>query len=106
MEFLEKFIEFPVRILRLKPQINQQIFRTALSLIVRRNLMPEITSQTSGSVSDSDSDSDSECLMSKVSLCGMRRKSNSDSDCDSGTMDPHSYNKIQMTNNTFFESRW
>ena len=74
MEFLEKYIEFPVRILRLKPQINQQIFRTALSLIVRRNLMSEITSQTSGSVSDS----------------------------DSGTMDPHSYNKIQMTNNTFF----
>ena len=62
--------------------------------------MSEITSQTSGSVSDSDS----ECLMSKVPLCGMRRKSDSDSDSDSdsGTMDPHSYNKIQMTNNTFF----
>ena len=58
--------------------------------------MSEITSQTSVS----DSDSDSECLMSKVPLCGMRRKS--DSDSDSGTMDPHSYNKIQMTNNTFF----
>ena len=41
MEFLEKYIEFPVRILRLKPQINQQIFRTALSLIVRRNLTSE-----------------------------------------------------------------
>jgi hypothetical protein len=48
VEFLESYREFPVRILRLKPQINQQIIRTAIWLIVRMNFVYKITSEISG----------------------------------------------------------